>query len=317
MISNEVKQNLAEFMEIKGYAKRTIDTYLLSLKSYFAFLQINHLNAAEIRVKHAQEYQKYLLEITADNGRHLCKGTIQNRIKSCICFYKYLEYKGLVMDNPFQMIRQVKVSKPIPKNLPSEKEMNELLQSTTDFHNLANIKTARHYYRLHVICELMYSTGLRIDEVSKLKEQDIDLSKSLVYFDQQKGGHRKEAFLSEYAKHILALYLEMRPLVLDKTNDQSLLFGVCGGRLIHSLNDYLGMKTKGLGIPKITSHGFRHCFGYHLLRAGCDVRLIQELMGHRRIRSTEVYTKVDKQDLRQVLDKYHPRKLRRQKSKDE
>jgi site-specific recombinase XerD len=66
-----------------------------------------------------------------------------------------------------------------------------------------------------------------------------------------------------------------------------------------------------LDLPEFTSHGFRHCVGYHLLRAGCQVRYIQEILGHEHIQSTEVYTKIDKENLKAVLDQYHPRRWKK------
>ena len=77
--------------------------------------------------------------------------------------------------------------------------------------------------------------------------------------------------------------------------------------MVHSYNRYLAAKAREAGLSHWSSHGFRHALGYHLLRAGCDVRRIKEILGHERIATTEIYTEVDREDLRSVLDTYHPR----------
>ncbi|MBN2900148.1 MAG: tyrosine-type recombinase/integrase, partial [Clostridia bacterium] len=100
---------------------------------------------------------------------------------------------------------------------------------------------------------------------------------------------------------------EMKDLVLEKPGRPDYLFGVKATTLVISLGKSLKEVSEKLGLPVTTSHGFRHAVGYHFLRAGCDIRFIQEILGHEHITSTEIYTKVDKKDLKKVLDKYHPR----------
>ena len=73
------------------------------------------------------------------------------------------------------------------------------------------------------------------------------------------------------------------------------------------LNTILNKESKRLGFGHFSSHNFRHAVGYHLLRAGCDIRYIQSILGHKKLSSTQIYTRVDKEDLRRIIDKYHPR----------
>ena len=73
------------------------------------------------------------------------------------------------------------------------------------------------------------------------------------------------------------------------------------------LNTFLNKESERLGFGKFSSHNFRHAVGYHLLKNGCDIRHIQSILGHKKLSSTQIYTKVDKEDLRGVIDKYHPR----------
>jgi site-specific recombinase XerD len=87
------------------------------------------------------------------------------------------------------------------------------------------------------------------------------------------------------------------------------LFGTGKAQLMSFVNRELKRVSAAAGLPLITSHTFRHAVGFHLLRAGCNIRHIQALLGHAKLKTTEVYTKIDKEDLRNVIDKYHPRSL--------
>jgi integrase/recombinase XerC len=169
-------------------------------------------------------------------------------------------------------------------------------------------------YRMHVIAELMYSTGLRVSEVAGLKPSDVDFARSVVNVRDGKGGYARVAFLNEYAREVLRLYAEkMRLLVMNELNRNrsEYLFGAGWKNFKRTVNRYLAAASRKLALPALTSHSFRHALGYHLLRAGCNIRHIQEILGHRRLKNTEVYTKVDKEDLRKVLDNCHPRQWKR------
>ena len=87
------------------------------------------------------------------------------------------------------------------------------------------------------------------------------------------------------------------------------LFGADKARVAHVLNAELATICNGLGIPAITSHGFRHSLGTHLLRSGCDMRHIQMILGHEALQTTQIYTRVDKDDLKRSLDEHHPRQF--------
>ena len=118
------------------------------------------------------------------------------------------------------------------------------------------------------------------------------------------------AYLNEYARRLLELYVgRMRPSMFSGRRKLPTLFGVRTAALRDSLNEALKETTAALGCSTMSSHGFRHAVGFHLLRAGCDIRFIQAILGHRRLQSTEVYTKVDKTDLKRILDNYHPRRF--------
>jgi site-specific recombinase XerD len=174
--------------------------------------------------------------------------------------------------------------------------MNLLLHELGRFNSLA-------LYKVHVITELLYSTGLRISEAAGLLPLHIDTARRLVQVHNGKGGKNRTAFLTVYAAAVLDLYLEKG----RGAHGDRRVFGVGSGRLRQQINDTVKAACRRVGIPEISSHGFRHSLGTHLLRAGCDIRHIQAILGHDKLETTQVYTHVDKEDIKLSLDTYHPR----------
>jgi site-specific recombinase XerD len=166
-------------------------------------------------------------------------------------------------------------------------------------------------YRLQVIGEFLYATGLRISEAASLTPDNIDTLSRTVYVAEGKGRTSRLAFMTGFAAEVMAHYLNRgRKAVLGGGNGKHghTLFGTCPERLMVVVNKGLLKTCTLLDLPVITSHGFRHSLGTHLLHAGCDMRYIQVILGHERLRTTQVYTRVDKEELRESLDKYHPRR---------
>lgn len=295
---------------LQGNHERTVRVAVYNLARFFEYLSLHDLEYYELKWKDAQDYQGWLLKRTGKNGRQYSKGTIKNHIKACVAFYDYLYKKGTVLINPFKNIKAIRQSKQLPKDIPKENQMHSLLTGLQDFHLRETVKACKTGYRVHVITELMYATGMRANEVADLTEDDIDLDRGIVYVKQGKGRDKRQAILNSYAKDVLNIYInEMKPLVMSRKNKGRKLFGTGTASLIRLVNIELARKTKELGLQRMTSHGFRHALGSHLLKAGCDIRFIQDILGHKRLGSTEIYIRVDKEDLKNILDACHPRKL--------
>lgn len=195
--------------------------------------------------------------------------------------------------------------------------MNDLLMKLSHFERIQTLKKQIVYYRIHVVCEFLYATGLRISEAAALKVENIDFIRGVVKIKDGKGGIDRTAYLNEYVKELLRIFVDKaRNYVFNEYNhNNASLFGVKWERLKELVNDELMLFCKKHKIPRQTSHNFRHALGTHLLRAGCDIRYVQEILGHKCIRSTEFYTKVTKDDLKKVLDQYHPRTFQKDKVK--
>jgi integrase/recombinase XerC len=293
---------------LKPVLSTSIKNLESKLKKLESYLKENELEVHELGVKQAQGFQGWLKE----QNNKCCKNTIATLVIAAARFYEYLKKRKVVATNPFSEIKRVRLDAGIPKNILSPKDANRLLEELSDFNKGQDFYERVRLYRLHVLAELLYSTGIRISEAAGLKISDIDVERGTVQVFDRKSRKKRVCFLNEYAKGVMKLYLEkMRKWIFFANNYKNgKLFGAAGNRLSIALNEELKKACNKLKITVITSHSFRHMVGSHLLKAGCDLRYIQELLGHERLRSTQVYTRVEKEDLRAVLDSCHPRQFK-------
>lgn len=289
-----------------------VSSHKSPIMKYFKWINDTGKDFLRLNISEATEYQIYLATMTDKSGKsHFSKVTVATMIERVSRFYEYLRKRKLIYANPFKEIRTVKRNRSLPRNILNESDMNLFLSHLKAFWKGANLNERRKLYRGHVIAEVMYSTGARINEVMKLTKADIDLSRGIITVHDDKTKKTRQCILNEYAGKVLELYIkQMRPYVLyDKsTRPDDHIFGA-GQSLVIWFNGVLTKESERLGLPRVTSHHFRHAVGYHLLRAGCDIRYIKEILGHEEIGTTQVYTKVDKADLRTIIDTYHPRQL--------
>ena len=302
-----------------GHRERGITGLKSRVKRFLSYLCEKGISVNQVRVKEAQEYQGWLKEQGKAKGLNLRNATLKVYITACVNFYEFLKTKHIVYTNPFKEIRRARVEKVLPRNLPKEKDMNIFLNKLSRFEEETRLTARITRFKVYVAAELLYATGLRIAEAANLKLNDIDFKRGIVNVTEGKQGLSRICFLNEYAKKLLKIYIEeFRELTFNywnKTN-RELLFGVKWSSFEKTVNKVLKKTAAGLHYDKFTSHCFRHCLGYHLFRAGCDIRHIQAILGHKLLRNTEVYTKVDKEKLKEVFERCHPRTLRRKDSNE-
>lgn len=310
-----IKKHITDYIESEKINpklhKRLLNkAYLLNELKEF----LNDRDANGVGVKEALEYQGWLFEKGKQQDLNYSPSTINEYMTTASNFYDYLKEENIVFTNPFKSIKRQRLEKKIPRNILNEKDMDRLLSYYRDWNKVSNLKDRASLYKMHVICELMYSTGLRVQEVSNLKLEDINLNNGTVQVKEGKGGFNRTAILNDYSKEVLRIYIDsMRDITFTTRNKANgdYLFGLGSGYFEKYVNECLLKASKNLKLKTVTSHGFRHAVGYHLLKSGCDIRNIQEILGHKRLRNTEIYTKVDKEDLRKILNKYHPRVFKR------
>lgn len=302
------EKTIDEFLEyLKLTGSLSYKRYKSQIKILLNYLDNSSIKPDELTAKNAQEFQGYLLE------NYKNRSTVLRLITSASRFYDYLKIKSFVISNPFKSIVRIREPKTIPKNVLPEKDISLLLDKlSVYFTENVKLREAVKRYRTHVLCELLYSTGMRIGEASRIELSDVDLLKGIVYITDRKAKEKRFCFLYDYAKEVLSIYInKMRTWTFTERHfkNSNLLFGTKIDSLLVNTNRVLKEVCVKNSLPPLTCHGFRHAFGYHFLRAGCDIRYIQDLLGHKRIESTQRYTKVDKESLKAVIDTFHPRRF--------
>jgi site-specific recombinase XerD len=281
------------------------------LGPFFLFCRELEIAPGELSVKQAQEYQTRLATMEKPDGTvRYASQTVGSMTAAARRFCGFLKTEKLAGSNPFASVRPIRTRKKLPRDIPEETKLAELLDLACGFDKEPTLSRRRNLYKIHVIAELLYATGMRICEAAGLRAEDINLEGRTIRITDGKAGRERTAYAGEYAMKIIGLYLrEMRDLT-NRSSEYG-LFGVKDGKAFEAMvNRWLKALGRRCGIDRFTSHSFRHAVGFHLLRRGCDMRFIQLILGHEDMRATSVYTKVVKTDLRNELDACHPRKFK-------
>ena len=298
---------------LRGHTEQGLVSTIRGARKVIAYTESLHRKVWETGIREAQGFQGWLIETGRKDGKPYKEKTIISYINSAINLYEFLLRHSRIPANPFKEIRRIRMPGELPKDLLKEDEIQHLLDALASYNEENHLLRMITRYRTHVIAELQYSTGMRISEVARLRVDDVDCEKGIVHI-KGKGKREQTGFLNAYACGVLAVYKNrMRTLLFSELNDKNgeLLFGITRQGLCEVVNATLNRIAKKCGYKGFTSHKFRHCMGYHLLRAGCNIRYIQQLLGHKQLRTTEVYTKVDKESLKAVLERCHPRRIKR------
>jgi integrase/recombinase XerC len=230
----------------------------------------------------------------------MAKSSLNRMISTLRGFYDYFLKKEELELNPFSEVKNFKLPKRLPKFLFEEEMENLLALPGEGFSG----------QRDRLILQMFYSTGCRAAELVGMNIADINLEAGRVMV-LGKGRKRRPVFLSGQAKKALKDYLPIREsrILVQKGDVQRALFlSERGERLTTSGISYIiGGYWKRLGIgKKITPHMFRHSFATHLLNKGLDIRVVQELLGHSNLSTTQIYTHVGLENLRKVYEQAHP-----------
>jgi len=245
-----------------------------------------------------QKVREYLAQLSAKEYR---KTTIVRKLATIRSFFKFLLRKGHLQQNPISEIRTPKVEKRLPNFLDTTEVERLLTAPRTD---------GFQGKRDRAILETLYSTGLRVSELTALNMGDIDFVGEVL---RARGKGRRERIIpiGSYAVRAVREYLEVRSEVIeDISKDNGALFlNRFGERLSsRSIRKILDKYIKVAGLTRRTSpHTLRHSFATHLLNRGANLRMVQELLGHKHLSTTQVYTHLTTQNLKQAYEEAHPR----------
>lgn len=214
---------------------------------------------------------------------------------------KRLHYYGIVLLDDYAKFPLPKVHRQIPKQIPDEDEIDPILHQT--------LTKGRMGLRDRAILEVYYATGIRRAELAGLDIRDVDFKHQMVTVRKGKGGDDRRVPIAQRALDWVEKYLnELRGRLATMASGEALFLGETGKRIQESkLTTLVGGYIRRSGIGKSGScHALRHATATHMLRHGVDIRYVQEMLGHQRIESTQIYTHVTATDLQGVYSRTHP-----------
>lgn len=281
----------------RSMSENTIDAYLHDVALFYAYChrELNAPDVTQVTREHLQGFLEHInqLELSAATQSRVLSG-----IKS---FFRYLLLENLLQTDPTELLEAPKLRRTLPDFL-SIAEIDQLF-ATIDH-------STPEGQRNRAMLETLYSCGLRVSEL-------IQLSLSNLYLDVGfirvigKGNKERLVPIGQTAITQIRLYREhTRPAVKVKPGSEDILFLSRRGTALSRVMVFLVLKdlTKKAGIKKnIHPHVLRHSFATHLVEAGADLRAVQQMLGHKSITTTEIYTHLDRSYLRSTLEKYHPR----------
>lgn len=287
-----------EYLQIeKNSSELTIDHYQHDIREFFMFMSeqaIESLNKVE--------YSDIRLYLTKLYDKKLARKTVARRISCLRSFYKFMLREEIVDNNPFSLVSIPKIEKRLPSFF-YESELDELFKVCDD--------TTPIGQRNKALLELLYATGIRVSEICHIKLNDLDMFVSTVLV-HGKGKKQRYVPFGSFAYDALEQYIQhgrQQILLNAKMDHDSLFVNFRGGPLttrgVRTILNSIMDKSALNG--KIHPHMLRHTFATHLLNNGADMRTVQELLGHSFLSSTQIYTHVTKEFLRNTYMSHHPR----------
>ena len=280
----------------KNASVHTITAYKKDLEDYFAYLKEPDID--ELRADHLV-IRRYMAHLR-DMG--ISKNSMARKMSSLRSYYRFLIREGLLEDNPLALVSSPKETKKLPKFVHYE-DLRQLLELPD--------RTAAGL-RDRAIMELLYGGGLRVSELCSLQLDQLLFPIRSVRV-MGKGKKERLVPLGEYALSALKEYLDLgRPLLVrpEHEDEQGIFLNQTDGRAISDravrdiLNKYVVRMSKTL---KVSPHMLRHSYATHMLENGADIRIIQELLGHERLSTTQIYTHITKSHMMEIYQDAHPR----------
>jgi len=287
-------RNLTDYLDylqhIKKFSPHTVKAYKQDIQQFLDYFQEGKLNVDKENIRDF---------ITVVFLKTKKKTTVARKIYAVKSFFIYLLQKGKIAKNPFDAISTPKVDKILPEIL-TEREMLEFLDRLPEdtFPHLRN----------KAIFEFLYATGLRISELTGLKLVDINFDEELVRV-MGKGKKERIVPFHDHAKKVLLKYLAEAQKQF-KTSNEYIFLNARGKKISDRAVEIILQNTYRQLMQSnkhVYPHLFRHSFATHLLQRGANLRIIQELLGHASLATTEKYTSLNYEDLLNVYKKFHPR----------
>ena len=285
---NDLKERLKEFLRIKNYSQHTISNYERDINRFLVFLENADISPNGLMPQTITQWVIYLRK------KGLGNRSIQRNISSLRNFYRYLHKNKEIDANPFDAIQSPKVEERLPKSLTPE-DVEKLLSF---------VPKTPWDFRDKAFLELLYSSGLRVSEAVNVNitsfESDFSFIKVL-------GKGKKERMLpvGKFAREAIEEWLKVRESLNIEID--ALFTNKYGKRIsVRAMQERLYNISVSQGMPPVNPHMLRHSFATHILESSGDLRSIQEMLGHSSLSTTQIYTKLNFQQLANIYDKSHP-----------
>ncbi len=277
----------------KKASDNTVSSYLRDMRQFARYIEERDLNLRQVVQQDIEGYTKYMLA----HGKSAA--TVTRATASIKSFYAFLYARGYVPGNPARDVVPAKVERKLPEILTSREV--ELFLEQPECTDLKG-------YRDRAMLELLYATGIRVSELVGLDLEDANLSAGVI--NCRSRGKTRTIPMYPAAIQALETYVkEIRPKMIVRPDETALFVNVNGDRMTRQgFWKIIKHYQEKAGIEKeITPHTLRHSFAAHLLENGADLQSIQLMLGHADISSTQIYTQVVNQKLKNVYNKAHPR----------
>ena len=299
--------HLADFFNYlsieKGLASNTISAYRLDIEKFFHYLSTNQLSLEQVTQEQLSSYVAWLRGMENTEFK-IGESSIARNIISIRSYFTYLA-KEHKFNNPSSNFKPPKIGKRLPKALTIDQVMSMLNIAGTDLISS----------RDKALVELLYATGARVSELINLNTLDIstfdsEAGSTTTVKLKGKGGKERVVPIGSYAVAAVNDYLvRSRPTLLKVSTQKALFLNQRGGRLSRqSAWNLVAKAAQRAGLSdQVTPHSMRHSFATHLLDGGADIRVVQELLGHSSVTTTQIYTLITIDHLRESYANAHPR----------
>lgn len=307
----ELKERYLVWLISTGYAEATYKNAHADLEWLLRYLDMRAVSrVADITPEILEAYSLWMREKSNSyhDSRTITLTTIVHRLNTLKSFCRWLQKEMVILQDPTEDIEFPAMPARLPRVILTQEEARKLLDSP-DLRSPVG-------YRDKALLELLYATGTRTNELLKLRVSDLDYKARTVFVRKGKGNKDRlivvpsEAmgYAREYAEKVRPRFVKR----MKKGDDGTLFLNYTGAKVeINAICAILRRTTKAAGLDKhVTALTFRHSIASHLLENGMDIRFIQELLGHEKMSTTQIYTKVTLTGLRKHYNKHHPRERR-------
>lgn len=278
----------------RGLSANSIDAYMTDLQKLLDFMENKGIDMKSVQTVHLEEFLSEL------HDKDISPRSIARIISGLKSFFRFLMLDKIRPDDPAELVEAPKIGLKLPVVLSVE-EIDSLLA-------VIDVSTAEGT-RNYAIIETLYSCGLRISELTNLRFSNLFFKEGFIRVEG-KGSKQRLVPISDVAIRKIQDWLYYRNQIPIQKGNEDILFVSSRGKAISRVTVFYYIKryAEEVGLQKkISPHVFRHSFATHLLERGANIRVIQEMLGHEKITTTEIYTHIDRNFLRQEIIEHHPR----------